>query len=146
MEFTDSSDNDEDRVRDARERSTRELFSISALQVGPVEYRQFRVEGHTRLSAPLYHPAFAALAAACLLCGWFNRRGQGGRLVVAITLMVLMQALALGANNLATRNLAWVPLMYALPLAASVGAFWMLTAPALSLGGRRKARSSLAAE
>jgi lipopolysaccharide export system permease protein len=139
MEFSDSSDSDEDRVRDARERSTRELFSISAAQVGPVEYRQFRVEGHQRLSSPLYHPAFATLAAACLLCGWFNRRGQGGRLVVAIALMVLMQAMALGANNLATKNLAWVPLMYLLPIVAAMTGLWLLTAPGLPFAGRRKA-------
>jgi lipopolysaccharide export system permease protein len=139
MEFSDSSDNDEDRVRDARERSTRELFSISAAQVGPVEYRQFRVEGHQRLSSPLYHPAFAALAAASLLCGWFNRRGQGGRLVIAISLMVAMQALALGANNLATKNLAWVPLMYLLPVLATIVTTWLLMAPNLPFANRRKA-------
>jgi len=138
MEFSDPSDSDEDRVRDARERSTRELFSISAEQVGPVEYRQFRVEGHQRLSSPLYHPAFAAIAAATLLCGWFNRRGQGGRLVIAITLMVLMQAAALGVNNLATKNLMWVPLMYLLPVVSTIIATWLLVIPALPFAAQRK--------
>jgi len=144
MEFTDSSEADEERVRDARERSTRELFSISAAQAGPVEYRQFRVEGHQRLSSPLYHPAFAVLAAASLLCGWFNRRGQAARLVIAISLMVMMQAMALGANNLATKNLAWVPLMYALPVIATVAGLWLLTAPNLPFTGRRKAAGLMA--
>jgi lipopolysaccharide export system permease protein len=143
MEFADSSDNDEERVRDARERSTRELFNLSAAQVGPVEYRQFRVEGHQRLSSPLYHLSFATLATACLLCGWFNRRGQASRLVLAITLMVLIQAMALGASNLATRDLMWVPLMYLMPLASAGVATWLLIARALPFGGRRKAAASL---
>jgi lipopolysaccharide export system permease protein len=137
MEFSDSSDDDGDRVRDARERSTRELFGLSAAVVGPVEYRQFRVEGHQRLASPLYHLSFATLATASLLVGWFNRRGQAGRLVIAITLMVLIQALALGASNLATRSLAWVPLMYLLPLAASAVGAWLLSAPALLQTRRR---------
>jgi len=137
MEFSDSSESDEDRVRDAHERSTRELFSVSAQDVGAVEYRQFRVEGHQRLSSPLYHLAFASLAAACLLCGWFNRRGQFGRVVVAIGVMLLMQALALGANSLAIRNLAWIPLMYLVPVTGSVIGIWLLSAPVLPFSGRR---------
>jgi lipopolysaccharide export system permease protein len=139
MEFTDSSDNDEERVRDARERPTRELFSLSASQVGPLAYRQFRVEGHQRLSSPLYHLAFATLATACLLCGWFNRRGQADRLIIAITLMVIIQAIALGLLNLATKNLAWVPLMYAVPLGYSMLALWLLTAPLLPFSRRHSA-------
>lgn len=139
MEFTDSSDNDAERVRDARERPTRELFSLSANQVGPLAYRQFRVEGHQRLSSPLYHLAFATLATASLLCGWFNRRGQADRLIMAIVLMVMIQAIALGLLNLATKNLAWVPLMYAVPLLYSVFALWLLTAPTLPFSRRAPA-------
>src|SRR5579859_4362519 len=116
MKFSDASDSDDDRVRDARERSTRELFSLSASDIGSVQFRQFRVEGHQRFASPLYHLSFAFLATASLLCGWFNRRGQTDRLVMAIALMVLIQALALGASNIATKRLMWVPLMYLLPV------------------------------
>jgi lipopolysaccharide export system permease protein len=140
MEFSDSSDSDEDRVHDARETPTRELFSVSAAEVGPVIYRQFRVEGHQRLASPLYHLSFAALATACLLVGWFNRRGQADRLVVAITLMVLIQALALGASNLATKALMWVPLMYLLPIITTLVGAWLLAAP--TLPGRGKPPSA----
>lgn len=136
MEFTDNSDPDEERVRDARERPTRELFSLSANDVGPIAYRQFRAEGHQRLSSPLYHLAFASLASASLLFGWFNRRGQSDRLIIAITLMVLIQAAALGLMNLATKNLMWVPLMYLVPLAYSMIAIWLLTAPSLNFRRR----------
>ncbi len=145
MQFSDGPDNDDDRVRDARERSTRELFSLSVSEVGPVQFRQFRVEGHQRFAAPLYHISFAFLATACLLCGWFNRRGQAGRLVMAVVLMVLIQALALGANNLATKHLMWVPLMYLLPVVCAAVPAWLLLLPTLPFG-RRPPASGLLAE
>jgi lipopolysaccharide export system permease protein len=128
MEFSDDNDSGEERVRDARERQIGELFSVTENEVGPIVFCQFRVEGHQRLSAPLYHFSFAFVATACLLSGWFNRRGQADRLVLAIGLMVAMQAMALAASNLATRNLALVPLIYLLPLVASGIGAWTLVA------------------
>jgi lipopolysaccharide export system permease protein len=138
MQFNDSSDSDDDRVRDARERSTHELFSLSESVVGPVQFRQFRVEGHQRFASPLYHLSFAFLATACLLCGWFNRRGQAGRLVMAVALMVLIQALGLGVSNISTKHLMWVPLMYLLPVVCAVVPAWLLLVPTLPFSGRRK--------
>ena len=132
MEFSDSSETGEERSRDARERSTEELFSVNESQVGPLLYRQFRVEGHQRLASPLYHFAFAFIALASLLSGGFNRRGQGGRLVLAITSMVAMQALALGVSNLATRDLTLAPLIYLMPLLPVAVAAWVLQAPAFA--------------
>ena len=145
MKFSDNSDSDDDRVRDARERSTRELFSLSAAEIGSVMFRQFRVEGHQRFASPLYHLSFAFLATASLLCGWFNRRGQSDRLVMAIALMVLIQALGLGASNLATKQLMWVPLMYLLPLVCAVIPAWLLVVPTLPFA-RRKPASPLPIE
>jgi len=126
MEFTDGSGNDADRYRDARERPTWELFTATESQVGPVNFRQFRVEGHQRLASPLYHFSFAFLAAACLLPGWFNRRGQADRLVLAIGLMVIVQAMALVVSNLATRDLAFLPLVYIAPLLPVIAGAWAL--------------------
>jgi lipopolysaccharide export system permease protein len=131
MDFNDSSDNEEERSRDARERTTAELFSVTEAQVGPTAFRQFRVEGNQRLASPLYHFAFAFLATACLLSGWFNRRGQGDKLILAIGLMVAIQAMALGVSNLATRDLSLVPLIYLAPLLPSVIGAWVLSAPSL---------------
>jgi lipopolysaccharide export system permease protein len=131
MEFDESSDTGEERSRDARERSTAELFSATEAQVGPTVFRQFRVEGHQRLASPLYHFAFAFLATACLLSGWFNRRGQTDRLILAIVLMVLVQAMALGVSNVATRHLVFIPLIYLAPLLPSVIGAWVLLAPSL---------------
>ena len=126
MEFSDGSASDSNRYRDARERPTWELFSATEAEVGPVNYRQFRVEGHQRLASPLYHFAFAFLAAACLLPGLYNRRGQADRLVLAIALMVLVQAMALGVSNIATRDLMFLPLIYLAPLLPVAGGVWAL--------------------
>lgn len=140
MEFSDSSDTGQERSRDARERSTEELFSVTEGQVGPSLFRQFRVEGHQRLASPLYHFSYAFIALACLLSGGFNRRGQGDRLVLAISTMVALQALALGVSNLAARDLALIPLIYLLPLVPIAGGAWVLHAPSLAksppAGGR----------
>jgi lipopolysaccharide export system permease protein len=131
MEFSDSSATGEERTRDARERSTAELFSATEAQVGPTAFRQFRVEGHQRLASPLYHFSFALVATACLLSGWFNRRGQADRIALAVGLMVAIQAMALGVSNLATRNLALVPLVYLAPLLPTGLGAWVLLRPSL---------------
>ena len=101
MEFVDPSNNINPRNRDVRERSLSELLSATEEEVGPGDYRQFRVEAHQRLVSPLYHFTFALLSSAFLLCGEFKRRGQGERLVLAITTMVCIQAAALGVSDLA---------------------------------------------
>ena len=137
MEVSDSQADDEDHGRDAREQSTAQLFSVTEAEVGPVEYRQFRVEGHQRLASPLYHFSFALVASACLLAGWFNRRGQNDRLLLAIGLMVAIQAMALGVSNLATRNLDLIPLIYLAPILPSLVAGWVLAAPSLKAKSRR---------
>ena len=53
---------------------------------------------------------------------------------------VLIQALALGASNLATKALMWVPLMYLLPILTTLVGAWLLAAP--TLPGRGKPPSA----
>ena len=134
MELSDTATSDDERGRDARERSLRELFSAREETIGALQYRQFQVEAHQRLASPLYHFAFALLASSCLLCGWFNRRGQGDRLVIAIMTMILVEAMALGVSNLATRHLAFIPLIYILPLVPSIITGGLLIKPSLQKG------------
>lgn len=117
------------RYRDARERSLGELFAADP-GADPLEYRRFIVEAHQRLTTPIYNIAFTLIALAALLSGSFNRRGQAGRVLGAVGVMVLVQAAALGAANLAVDSLALLPLLYvniALPI---IGAAWMLFVPA----------------
>ena len=135
MQLSDSPESSGDIGRDARERSLHDLLAATVANVGPVRYRQYREEAHQRLSSPLYHLSFALLAAACLLVGHFNRRGQADRIVLAVAAMVAIQAMALGISDVATRNLALVPLLYVCPIATALAALGVLVRPTLSLRG-----------
>src|SRR6266567_3446485 len=84
----------------------------------------FFVEGHQRLLIPLSVFSFVMIPLACLLPGELNRRGQLGRVLLAIGIALFFQALDLGVKNLAGRNVAAIPLIYLtdlLPLAAGFG-------------------------
>lgn len=120
---------DQNRYRDARERSVAELVMASEAELGAAEYRRAKVELHQRFTSPLYSLGFAAVALAVFLTAGFDRRGQTVTVVKAIAAMVIMQALALGSNNLATANLAFVPIMYMVALAPIAGGCWFLVKP-----------------
>jgi len=130
-----------DRARDARERGIVELLDIDEGEVGPNEYRRFRVELHGRLSSPLYALGFTLIACAVLLTSGFDRRGQLRSILIAVGTMVGVQAMALGVSNLATGNLAFVPAIYLVALAPIVSAGWVLVRPPWR---RRRIRSVLA--
>lgn len=91
---------------------------------------QLIAEGHRRLTNPLQILAFAAVALAALLSGDLNRRGQTGRVLLAIGLIFALQVSALGLFNVSRRTLAIVPLLYALPIGAIAGSiYWLLRNP-----------------
>lgn len=118
-----------DRSRDAREMGVLDLLNASEADLGAVDYRRAKVELHQRLTSPLYNLGFAIVALASLLTAGFDRRGQGSTILLAIGLMVALQAAALGVANLATRNLMFVPLLYlAATLPIGLG-LWLLTHP-----------------
>jgi lipopolysaccharide export system permease protein len=84
----------------------------------------FRNEAHQRLVVPLSVFGFVMIPLACLLPGEFNRRGQLNRVLVAIGLAFVFQAVDLAVKNLAIRHAAAIPLMYLtdlLPLALGFG-------------------------
>jgi lipopolysaccharide export system permease protein len=111
-EFGESKQATEIRFRDARERSLQELFTIEETpQLDANNIRRFRVEGVQRLLLPLQVIGMTLLALYGLLGGSFNRRGQAQRVIFSIVLMVAFQAIALGANNLASRSLSFLPIL-----------------------------------
>ena len=126
VEIADENVPEEERFRDARERSLRELVSASKATVGEAEFRRFRTEAHQRFISPLYNISFTFVALACLLSGSFSRRGQMGRVLTGVVIMVLMQVAALGASNLAVKDLVFIPLMYFSPIMPGVVAAWIL--------------------
>jgi lipopolysaccharide export system permease protein len=109
-------ENNDSRFRDARERPLSELFSITPQEVGSVDFARFRVEAHQRLSTPLYHLAFALIALACMLSGSFSRHGMSQKVILAIALMVVVEAAQLGVSGIAVKSLGLVPLIYVVPI------------------------------
>ncbi|MGC2856973.1 LPS export ABC transporter permease LptF [Novispirillum sp. DQ9] len=114
------------RFRDARERTMEDLLRTTAdmdPNLQPVDIRRFRVEAHQRLINPLSHVTFTLIALAALLTGPFDRRGGSKRVLWAIGAMLATEAAMIGAANLATGSLAFLPLIHAavlLPLAGAV--------------------------
>jgi lipopolysaccharide export system permease protein len=124
---------DLDRFRDVPEvryRRPEELYMNELLTLPPDEPRQVRhamlVEFNTRLLTPLSALAMAALPLACLLMGEFNRRGQTRRILLAIVLAFLFEAMDIGFQDVAVRDLAAMIPLYlnvALPPAVTI---WLL--------------------
>ncbi len=111
------------RFRDAQERFLGELF-WPPKKLDPLTRASFRVEGHQRLVIPLSVFSFMMIPLACLLPGQFSRRGQLRRVLVAVALALVFQALNLAVMNLANRAPSAIPLMYLsdlLPFAIGFG-------------------------
>jgi lipopolysaccharide export system permease protein len=111
------------RFREAQERFLGELLfpppdTEPGLRLG------FLVEAHQRILIPLSVLSFAFIPLACLLPGEFDRRGQLKRALLAILIAFLSEVLGIGANDLASRSAAAIPLMYAsglFPFAVGLG-------------------------
>ncbi|MGE5547908.1 MAG: LPS export ABC transporter permease LptF [Solirubrobacterales bacterium] len=131
------------RFRDAREMSMTELMQAKQAQLGAKDYRRAKVELHQRLTNPINHIGFALIALACLLTAGFDRRGQTRQVMTAVGLMVMAQAVALGAGNLASANLVFVPLIYLSTLVpVALGAWYLHNPPRLRFPRRTAAPQS----
>ena len=94
----------------AAERYLDELFWPRP-ELDPVTRRSSRSSGHQRLSLPLSVLQLRDDPARLPLPGEFNRRGQRARVLIAVGLAFLFQAVDLGVKNVATRSRR-CPLMY----------------------------------
>lgn len=130
VEFNLVSGGGEQRTVDPRERPLQQLLTAQpGREFTEGQVRQFRVEAHQRIVMPLHHLGFGLIALACLLSGTFNRRGQTGRVFLAIGLMVLVQAGALGGANLAAKYTQLMPLLYINALAPVAAGLYVLIGP-----------------
>ncbi len=130
LDLDDVGTNPGDRYADNRERSTFDLLSTresdaqTALKVA-----RMHAEAHQRLSGPIAALGYTLVALMFLLTGVFDKRGQIERIAGAVIVIVLLQALALGAMNLAARASAFVPLMYLVSLVPVAVGLYMIAAP-----------------
>jgi lipopolysaccharide export system permease protein len=124
---------EEVRSRDSRERGVLELLDPDPAEaLRPREIARFYGEAHQRMSSPITALSFALVGLAVALTGQFRRHGGGFRLVIGIGITVGLLAVGLTIGNLATRDNAFVWLIWMHALAPGVVAFWwMIGAPGL---------------
>jgi lipopolysaccharide export system permease protein len=128
---------EEARFRDSRERGVAELLHPDPAEgLRPREVARFAAEAHQRLSAPLTALSFALVGLAVALTGQFRRHGGGYRLVTGIGIVVGLLAVGLTIGNLATRDNAFIWLIWVHAVAPGAAAlWWMLGAPGLPRAG-----------
>ena len=128
----------EDRYASNRERTTWDLLTATESATVPARIaRRMRAEGHQRLVTPLNAVGFTCMALAFLLTGGFSRHGQTGRIVGSIATVVLLQAGALGATNLAGKDPIFTPLMYAVTLLPIGAGLYIILMPSWRHPNRR---------
>ncbi len=116
--------------REPSERYLHELFWINEKDLDDVANRtKLMVEGHRRLTAPLYTPALMMIAIAGVIGGQFNRRGQGMRLLGTAAVAIVVQLASLGVAQAAMRQPLLIPLLYLAPIGFLAGALWLLREP-----------------
>jgi lipopolysaccharide export system permease protein len=104
-----------------RERSTLELINADQsdtyvrLQSG-----RFRSELHERFANPIYPLACMMIGFAALGGAKTTRQGRGSAIAVAVVAMVALRIAGFGASSLASRSVMWTPLIYLVPVGATV--------------------------
>jgi lipopolysaccharide export system permease protein len=128
----------DDRYASNRERGTWELLTAMESETTSARVAvRMRAEGHQRLVEPLNAVGFVFVALSFLLTGGFNRRGQTRRIVSAIGAVVVLQAAALGAANLAGKDVLFTPLMYGVALLPIAVGMYIIVKPGWRLSDKR---------
>lgn len=119
------------RDREASEMSLSELLTIETVPgVSKNNHGPYRVSGHSRIATPLYALTYAFIALAALISGGFTRRTMTRRIVLSVLLVILVQLSALGIENLAAKNIALIPLLYAnIAIPASIALYLIFRYP-----------------
>jgi lipopolysaccharide export system permease protein len=102
--------------------------------------RAYIAEGHNRVTQPLYCLAFALIAMAAVMCGRRARGAHALRMVAACAAVAVLRIAGYGAQGLASGNIAFCALFYAIPISGALAALAVLTgrAPRLWFGGRKE--------
>ena len=117
LQFTTKTKSGFGRWQSPHEQFLHDLFDPPEAVGGLSRYHQFRMEGHDRLTAPLMNLALPLVALALLLGAEFNRRGHTVRILVAVAVIVALEASMIGTKNLGRRIPELTPLIYLCPLA-----------------------------
>jgi lipopolysaccharide export system permease protein len=132
------------RFREPQERFLHELFFPPA-NVPRRFRRSFIVEGNQRLVIPLSVFGFSLIPLACLLPGELGRRSRIKRVLAAIVLGFLFEAVGISVGDLAGRWALAIPLMYVTNLLPFVAGFAILLYGGISFGFRQPRSAAAAA-
>ena len=129
--------------REPRERFLHELFFSPEEASKIYNYRELRMEGISRLSSPLLYLAFTAIGLALLLGGDFNRRGQFLRILTAVCCVTAIQVVVLSMKNLGEKTPTLEPVMYLVPIIATIGFVIVMISGKPRTGGRKASGKNL---
>ena len=119
-----------ERNRGGRERTLPELLDAeNDRSVKPDELSRLKMEAHRRIVTPVAILGYGLVALAFLLSGSFTRRMQGKKILGAVIVFVVLNALGLSAESMTTKNPAFAPLMYLVSLLPAPVALWFLNRP-----------------
>ncbi len=98
----------------ARTHSFSELITaLDNQSLSPQDQKKWFVEGNKRITSPILAVLYSLLACCGILISNFNRRGQTKTIAIALSSVVLIQAIDLISGNIASKHLYLLPLMYA---------------------------------
>ncbi len=124
-----------------RERYFSELVDPGGSPAFKAEPGKFRSELHDRLSGPLYPIAFVLIALATVGRAQSTRQNRTQWMVAGFFAGAGTRLVGLAASNLVTSSAAAVPLLYAIPIGASVVSLAMIVAPGLRRGRMSSSRA-----
>ncbi|EHD14304.1 transporter YjgP/YjgQ [Commensalibacter intestini A911] len=117
------------RLKDATEMSLYELLHPNAQEVFDRDYGKLAVEAHRRLTSPLTILSFTMIALVSVLRGGFARYGNIVRPLGAIFTIVGLMSLILIVQNVATRNMAVIPVIWIVAILPGIIASCILFLP-----------------
>lgn len=113
----------------ARDRKPEELFLHELFQIAqeqPARKGELLAEAHQRILWPLYNLLLAMFAAAMLLSGQFNRRGNWRRVSLSAFMAVVIIGLGLSMQNIVADNIMLIPLAYTVAAGWFILDMWLL--------------------
>lgn len=105
------------------------IKALNDESIPEVERRKRFVEGNRRLTTPLLALVYALIACTGLLVSNFNRRGQTKTVGMALSSVILIQAVDLTTGNLAAKNMVWLGAMYLNILLPLLACMFLLLQP-----------------
>jgi len=106
----------EDRHRKPKELFIHELFDTQAPGLSEEQHHERLVEGHKRLVWPLNAFVFALVGITILLSRKHDRQGPWRGMLLAVLIVILIQAFSSAAASMAERTPLLVPLLYLVPI------------------------------